>query len=155
MPLLVAAQHMEVTDKRFWRLIFHYVKKSISRLDLSELTALGLDETSSRRRHKYITIFIDLDRGNKPVFFATSGKGMEIVPAFAEFLKEHGGNSENVFEVVSDMSGAFISVKPISRMPTTPWIGSMSFSSSLWRWMQCAEGRPSASRYPKLLGGGC
>lgn len=109
MPVLVAARHMEVTDKRLWRLIFHYVKKAISRLDLSKLTAFGLDETSSRRRHKYVTIFIDLDRSNKPVVFATSGKGKETVRAFAQFLREHGGNPENVLEVVSDMSGAFIS----------------------------------------------
>ena len=57
----------------------------------------------------YVTIFIDLDRANKPVVFATSGKGKETVRAFAQFLKEHGGNPENVLEVVSDMSGAFIS----------------------------------------------
>lgn len=108
MPVLVAARHMEVTDKRLWRLIFHYVKKAVGRLDLSRLTAFGLDETSSRRRHKYITIFIDMDRADKPVIFATPGKGKETVQAFAQFLKEHGGNPENVLEVVSDMSGAFI-----------------------------------------------
>lgn len=109
MPVLVAARHMEVTDKRLWRLIFHYVKKALGRLDLSKLAAFGLDETSSRRRHKYVTIFIDLDRADKPVVFATSGKGKETVRAFARFLMEHGGNPENVLEVVSDMSGAFIS----------------------------------------------
>ena len=109
MPVLVAARHMEVTDKRLWRIIFHYVNKAIARLDLQALKAFSLDETKSRRRHKYVTVFIDLDRVEKPVVFATPGKGKETVRAFANFLKAHGGNPENVLEVVSDMSGAFIS----------------------------------------------
>ncbi|NTV15665.1 MAG: ISL3 family transposase [Desulfobulbaceae bacterium] len=108
MPVLVAARHMEVTDKRLWRLIFHYVNKALGRIDLSKLTSFGLDETSSRRHHKYVTIFIDMDRADKPVVFATPGKGKETVAAFTQFLKEHGGNPENVLEVVSDMSGAFV-----------------------------------------------
>lgn len=109
MPVLVAARHMEVTDKRLWRIIFHYVGKAIGRLDLRDLKAFSLDETKSRRRHKYVTVFIDLDRTEKPVVFATPGKGKETVRAFAKFLKAHGGDPENVLEVVSDMSGAFIS----------------------------------------------
>lgn len=109
MPVLVAARHMEVTDKRLWRVIFHYVNKAIARLDLHNLKAFSLDETKSRRRHKYVTVFIDLDRRDRPVVFATPGKGKETVRAFANFLKARGGNMENVLEVVSDMSGAFIS----------------------------------------------
>lgn len=109
MPVLVAARHMQVTDKRLWRIITHYVTKAIASLDLSGLTAFSLDETKSRRYHKYITVFIDLDRKDRPVVFATPGKGKETVRAFAEFLKDHGGAPENVIEVVSDMSGAFVS----------------------------------------------
>ncbi|MDF1614069.1 hypothetical protein [Desulfurivibrio dismutans] len=53
---------MEVTDKRLWRVVFHYVSKAMEKLDLQSLKALAMDETKSRRRHKYVTIFIDLDR---------------------------------------------------------------------------------------------
>jgi transposase len=109
MPVAVAARQMEVTDKRLWRIIFHYVNKAMGRLDLQNLKAFSLDETKSRRRHKYVTVFIDLDRPEKPVVFATPGKGKHTVQAFAKFLEEHGGNPENVLEVVSDMSAAFIS----------------------------------------------
>jgi transposase len=109
MPVAVAARHMQVTDKRLWRVIFHYVNKALKKLDLRGVRALALDETKSRRRHKYVTIFIDLDRNERPVVFATPGKGKETVRAFVKFLKEHGGNPDNVLEVVSDMSGAFIS----------------------------------------------
>lgn len=109
MPVAVAARHMQVTDKRLWRVIFHYVNKALKKLDLRGFKALALDETKSRRRHKYVTIFIDLDRNERPVIFAIPGKGKETVLAFVKFLKEHGGNPDNVLEVVSDMSGAFIS----------------------------------------------
>ena len=107
-PVAVAARHMEVTDKRLWRIIFHYVNKAMARLDLQNLKAFALDETKSRRRHKYVTVFIDLDRAERPVIFATPGKGKETVRLFGQFLKKHGGNPDNVLEVVSDMSGAFI-----------------------------------------------
>lgn len=109
MPVLVAARHMQVTDKRLWRIILHYVNKAIRRLDLSALKAFSLDETKSRKGHRYVTVFIDLDRKERPVIFATPGKGKDTVRAFGRFLKEHGGNPENVLEVVSDMSGAFVS----------------------------------------------
>lgn len=108
MPVLVAARHMQVTDKRLWRMIHHYVSKAISRLNLSALKAFSLDETKSRKGHRYVTVFIDLDRKDRPVVFATPGKGKDTVRAFSQFLKEHDGNPENVMEVVSDMSGAFI-----------------------------------------------
>jgi transposase len=85
------------------------VNKAIARLDLSGLAAFSLDETSSRRRHQYVTVFIDLDRRERPVVFATSGKGKQTVRAFADFLVAQGGKAENVLEVVSDMSGPFVS----------------------------------------------
>lgn len=67
MPVSAVSRYVEVTDKRLWRIVRHYVSKAIERLDLKSLQAVGLDETSSKRRHKYITVFIDLDRDDKPV----------------------------------------------------------------------------------------
>ncbi|TAN34090.1 ISL3 family transposase, partial [Patescibacteria group bacterium] len=32
-------------------------------------------ETASKRGHNYVTVFIDLDRKQKPVIFVTPGKG--------------------------------------------------------------------------------
>jgi len=80
----------------------------MSRLDLSNLKAFSLDETKSRKGHRYVTVFIDLDRTDKPVVYAVSGKGKHTLKAFKKHLAEHGGKAEQVVEVVSDMSGAFI-----------------------------------------------
>lgn len=108
MPVSSAAKIIETTDKRLWRIVHHYVSKAMSRLDLSGLAALGLDETSLRG-HEYVTIFVDLDRSTRPVIFATPGEGRGCLKAFKAHLKRHGGHPENVLEVVCDMSPAFLS----------------------------------------------
>ena len=109
MPVLTTANILEITDKRLWRIVLHYVKTAMNRLDLSSLKAFSLDETKSRKGHRYITVFIDLDRTEKPVIFAVAGKGKQTLKAFKDHLVDHGGKAEQVVEVVSDMSGAFIS----------------------------------------------
>jgi len=55
-----------------------------------------------------VTVFIDLDRSEKPVVFVTPGRGKETVVKFRAFLAEHGGSPSRIAEVVCDMSGAFI-----------------------------------------------
>jgi transposase len=107
MPVATTAKIIGITDKRLWRIVEYYVGKAMSKLDLSGLAGLGLDETSFRG-HEYITIFVDLDRSSKPVIFATPGKGKECIREFKAHLQKHGGTSENVLEVVCDMSTSFI-----------------------------------------------
>ena len=109
MPVLTTANFLEMTDKRLWRIVLHYVKTAMNSLDLGSLKAFSLDETKSRKGHRYITVFIDLDRTEKPVVFAVAGKGKHTLKAFNDHLIDHGGKAEQVVEVVSDMSGAFIS----------------------------------------------
>jgi len=58
---------MEITDQRLWRIVVHYVGQAVARLDLTRVTAIGLDETAAKRGHTYVTVFIDLDRTDKPV----------------------------------------------------------------------------------------
>jgi len=108
MPVLAAARIMEVTDKRLWRIIEHYVGKALAGLDLKSLKAFAFDETASKRGHNYVTVFIDLDRKRTPVVFATPGKGKETVKSFKRFLETHGGSADRVVEVVCDMSPAFL-----------------------------------------------
>ena len=109
MPVNAAAPIIEITDKRLWRIVQHYVAKAVSEFDLSSVEAVGLDETAAKRGQNYITVFIDMQRQREPVLFAVPGKGKDTIKAFAAFMKSHQGEPERVLEVVCDMSGAFLS----------------------------------------------
>ena len=54
MPVNAAARIMEITDKRLWRVVQHYVAKAVASFDLSAVQAIGLDETASKRGHNYV-----------------------------------------------------------------------------------------------------
>jgi len=108
MPVLAAARFIGITDKRLWRIVEHYVRQAVTGLDLRGLRAVGLDETASKRGHNYVTVFIDMDRRDKPVIFVTPGQGKACVAEFREFLLGHGGEPTRVAEVVCDMSPAFL-----------------------------------------------
>jgi transposase len=70
MTINAVERHVEVTDNRLWRILRHYMGTAMDEIDLGALKAVGLDETFSRRRHNYITVFVDIDREDKPVNFA-------------------------------------------------------------------------------------
>ncbi|BDD85985.1 ISL3 family transposase [Desulfofustis limnaeus] len=109
MPVLAAARIMEIPDKTLWRIVLHYVTAGLAQLDLSELKAVGLDETSAKKRHNYVTVFIDLDRRKEPVVFAVPGKGQDVIRQFKQFLTTQGGAAGNIKEVACDMSKPFLS----------------------------------------------
>ncbi|MDW7749115.1 transposase, partial [Halomonas sp.] len=70
---------------------------------------VGVDETASRRGQRYVTVFLDMRRKQEPVIFAVPGHGKDTIKAFSAFLAAHGGDPDNVIEVVCDMSQAFLS----------------------------------------------
>jgi len=106
MPVKAAARLMDEHDTRLWRVIHHYVDQAVAMRDDSAVERIGVDETSSRRGHNYISIFVDLDVPR--VLFATEGKDASTVSRFADDLQEHGGDPSSITEVCMDMSPAFI-----------------------------------------------
>ena len=109
MPVLAVSRQLEITDKRLWRIVHHYVGCMLNQLDLSRVATVGVDETASRRGHRYVTVFVDMQRKQEPVVFAVPGHGKDAIKAFSAFLAEHGGHRDNIVEVVCDMSPAFLS----------------------------------------------
>ena len=109
MPVSAAVRIIEITDHRLWRVIYHYVTKALTQFDLSSVKAIGLDETASKRGHNYVTVFLDMEKRQEPVIFVTPGKGKDTLKQFTAFLKSHQGQSDQVLEVVCDMSPAFLS----------------------------------------------
>jgi transposase len=106
MPVAAAARLMGEHDTRLWRVVHHYVDQAVAMRDDSAVERVGVDETSSRRGHNYISIFVDLDVPR--VLFATEGKDSSTVARFAEDLAAHGGAPSSIKELCMDMSPAFI-----------------------------------------------
>ena len=75
--------------------------------DHSQVKQVGMDETSRRRGHNYVSLFVDLD--SPRVLFATDGKDASTVKRFKQDLIAHGGDPSSIEEMCCDMSPAFIS----------------------------------------------
>ena len=61
MPVKAVAALVGEYDKRIWRIVHHYVDRAVEAQDLSRVERVGIDETSSRRGHEYVSVFADLD----------------------------------------------------------------------------------------------
>lgn len=109
MPVLAVSRQLGITDKRLWRIVHHYVGRMLGELDLASVSTVSVDETASRRGQRYVTVFLDMQRKQNPVIFAVPGHGKDAIKAFSAFLATHGGDPDNVIEVVCDMSQAFLS----------------------------------------------
>ena len=72
----------------------------------SGVKRVGIDETSSRRGHEYVSVFADLDE--RRAVFCVEGRDHATVQAFSLFLETHGGDPGKVSEVSQDMSEAFL-----------------------------------------------
>lgn len=107
MPVLAASRLMRVTDTRLWRILTVYVAQARTRVDMANVCAVAVDETSSRKGHTYVSIFADPRPNQRKVLFVTPGKDQTTFDRFLEDLVAHGGNAEHVTDVVADMSAAF------------------------------------------------
>ena len=107
MPVKTVADFVNEHDTRLWRILYHYVDKARKTADHSQVRHVGMDETSRRRGHNYVSLFVDLD--DTRVLFATDGKDASTVERFKKDLIAHGGDPDAIEEMCCDMSPAFIS----------------------------------------------
>jgi len=105
-PVAKVAELIGEHDTRLWRMLHHHIDKARSKVDFSKVTRVGMDETSSKRGHHYISLFCDMDKRN--LLFATEGKDSATVEAFKKDFEAHNGDAEAVTQVSCDMSPAFI-----------------------------------------------
>ena len=106
MPVANVGQIVDEHDTRVWRVLDHYISKAVDALDLTQVTQIAADETSARRGHDYISLFVDIAR--RKVIFVADGKDAATVGAFAAFLEKHGGKKDNITDTSIDMGAAFI-----------------------------------------------
>jgi transposase len=77
-------------DKRIWKVLRHYVGSALQNIDSSTITEIGIDETSRKRGHQYVTVAVDMEE--RKVFHVTQGKGKETCTSIAGVILEQGGN---------------------------------------------------------------
>lgn len=106
MPVHSISKIIKEDDHKIWDVLKYYVENTLEKADYSNIQVIGMDETSQKRNHNYITIFVDL-KGKKTIYIA-EGKDSKTVKGFVENFKNHNGNVENITDVSCDMSPAFI-----------------------------------------------
>jgi transposase len=106
MPVHQVSQLVKLSDYKVWSILDKYVEETRGLNDYSEVTKLGMDETSIAKGHDYVSLFVDLHK--KKTIFVARGKDSATVEAFADDFKKHAGIINNVTDVSCDMSPAFI-----------------------------------------------
>jgi len=107
MPVSSVAYTLKETSPRIWRIFNYWVKRAVEKINMIDVKRIGVDETSKRKGHDYITQFVDMD--TRKTIFVTEGREAETFKRFKEELQRRGGKAENIEAVSMDMSVAFIS----------------------------------------------
>ena len=106
MPVHTVSKIIGESDYKIWAMLERYVTKTLAENDYSQLTAIGMDETSRRKGHDYITLFVDLLQ--KRTIFIAEGNNQETVKAFVDDFKAHNADPRQITDVSCDMWPAFI-----------------------------------------------
>ncbi len=107
MPINRVAELLRVNPQRIWTVFSHWVGKARAADDPSSITKLGIDETSTRKGHHFVTLGVDMDQGR--VIHVTEGKGKETLNAIRQHLESKGVDNQQIKQASLDLSPAFIS----------------------------------------------
>ncbi len=106
MPVRSVEKLTGVSDDKLWGILHCYVDQALEGGDFSDVEEVGIDETSQRKHHDYISLFVDL--ANNKLIHVAKGKGSDTVADFAQELSRHNATARQIKEVSCDMSPAFI-----------------------------------------------
>ncbi len=106
MPVNRVAELLRVNPQRIWTVFNHWVGKARQADDPSTITQLGIDETSTRKGHHYVTLGVDMDAGR--VIHVTEGKGKETLQSIRQHLESKGVDPQQIRQASLDLSPSFI-----------------------------------------------
>ena len=110
MPVSAIADLTGEHDTRLWRVIRHYVQEAHNHQDWSNLLAVAVDETATRKGHRYATVAVDLDLGHQRparLLFMTPERSAKCVGEFAQAMSAHGATPQQIRVAAIDMSPAY------------------------------------------------
>lgn len=92
---------------RIWTIFNYWISIAYHQADHSSIKSLGIDETSSKKGHDYITVAMDMDESR--VVHVVQGKGADTITKIAEYLDLKGSPKDEISRVCIDLSPSFIS----------------------------------------------
>jgi transposase len=107
MPVNKIGQLINENAHRLWTIFNYWISRAYNADSPKTPRTLGLDETSKKKGHDYITLAVDLDE--RRVLHVTEGKDKEAVKAVKIYLESKGIDVNKVKDVSMDMSPSFIS----------------------------------------------
>ncbi len=119
LPVAEVSRQTGVSDDRIWHLLSTRINEAWEKADWSSLKRLGVDETSTKKGHKYGTAFLEIEGVEESrgvggsrvarLLYFTPGKDKATFAAFTEELEKRGVTPKQITEIAMDMSPAFIS----------------------------------------------
>jgi len=107
MPVNKAAKVVDEYANRLWTIFNYWIGISYNDADHAGITTLGIDETSSKKGHDYLTVAMDM--ATSRVVHVTPGKGSSSIESIANYLEHKGSANEDVQQICIDLSPSFIS----------------------------------------------
>jgi len=107
MPVNKASKIIRVYPNRLWNVFKYWIHRALQKDCQTGIKQLGIDETSARKGHDYVTLTADIKA--KRVIYAVPGKDETCIESLKEHLKSKGVETKQVEQVSIDMSPAFIS----------------------------------------------
>jgi transposase len=106
MPVNKVASTLRVVAHRLWRVFNFWVKDARQKDNLAEVKQIGIDETSAKKGHDYVTVCADLER--RRVIHVSEGREATVVADLANAIEEKKGDVKEISHVAIDMSPAYI-----------------------------------------------
>ncbi len=114
MSCLETGRLLNLENKRVFRIIKKHVVTALSEQEIPEVKHLGIDETSSKKGHNYLTILTDREKYR--VVGIGVGKDEKAAEEALLEMEIRGGSSKSIRTVTMDMWRAFIAIT-VSNMP--------------------------------------
>lgn len=106
MPVNKAADLLNEYPQRLWTIFNYWIQLAYHADDQSNVTQLGIDETSVRKGHDYVTVAADLS--TRRVIHVTPGKDQHTIERIKDHLERKGVEPKAVTDACIDMSTGFI-----------------------------------------------
>jgi len=106
MPFAAVGRIVGESAYRVQALCKTYVELAEARSDLSDVTAVAIDETSYRRGQRYVTLAADAER--RRVIHVVEGRDAAAIESLADHLQCRNADARQIEEVSIDMSAAYI-----------------------------------------------